>query len=1485
MMKPPISVIPVVLLLLLTAFAGAGVAPAQDGLVPPPPTGIRVVNGPNPGEASVSWNPVAGVSNYRVGWLAVPDYEANRDNNRWRQRIAYVDVNAGSSHTVTRLTPGIEYYFIVGSRHDGGRVSWPDFWVRFALRDAASACPATGGVSQQSYSEVVDGYLVTAPEVFRSGRTENVAVSLFHGSEPAQGPVRLTLMQGARPVSEAVQCVVGAVSIPLRVPALSPGRYDLRIEGGNRDFVDTAAVRVKEPAGLLFLETDKPIYKPGQEIRIRILQLDADLKPLPGPVEVSVLDATGIKVHKATVDADEFGMAETSLTLSTEPNLGLWKISAGLEGRDTHPDIPSAPGGWKAQLDVRVEEYVLPKYEVSVDLAKEWVLADEPVTGAVSAEYSFGKPVRGEVEVVALRYVGAWEEYARFAGGIDGATSFELPAAGYLADVSAAGGEGNLQLDITVREPATGYEERITRMLTVADAPVNLRLIPESPAFKPGLPFGILIMAETPDRRPVAEDLKVEIEYTGPAFEPVGGEVHTASTGDSGSVLLELHPPAEAVELWVEARSADGYVRWRLSAGYSPSGNFVHVNQTGDTALSSGDRATFRVNSTAEARRFYYEVLARGGVVFSAVTRSPEIAFEVTANMAPEARLVVYQVLPSDEVAADFIPFTVGAVYPMAVDIAFSSDEVRPGDAVDISVNTAGPAKVGLAAVDRSVFILAENRLNLQQVFAELERLYALPRAEVPSWDFFHVKTRGAAETFDAAGLVVMTDKSVPTGAEFYWTPTGVPAPTSPAVAAAPAQSGEPDGLAEVQRVRQFFPETWLWTDVMTSETGWAVIPAKAPDSITTWNLRAVGVSPEHGLGIANTELAVFQPFFLQIDLPYSAIRGEEFPIRVALYNYLDTPQEFHVELEKSTDFALLGDAMHSITVAANEVGGVAFNVRLTELGSLPIKVTARSAAAADAVIRYLLVEPEGVAQEVVRNAMLAPGDRLDFDLAPPPGAIPGSDRAHVALTGSYLAQTLEGLEDLLRMPYGCGEQNMVLFAPNIYVARYLEATGQSKPEINAKARQLMQTGYQRELTYRRDDGSFSAFGRSDPKGSLWLTAFVLKSFAQADGLIYVDERVLEEASDWILSHRRSDGSFEPVGFVHDRGLLGGLRGNTALTAYVAIALHEAGANDANAPSIAYLESRLDDIDDAYTMAIVAYALELAGSPRAAAASRMLLNMAVADDGGLHWSGPASVETTGYALLALLERGDALNAASVARWLATQRNAFGGYGSTQDTVVGLQGLIEYATQAKFDVDMTVDLAAGDWSRQVAINADNADVVQIVELPSSAGVSVTASGSGLVIAQVVHRFNLPAVKLPEIEMFEIEVAYSADHVAVDDIIEITARFAFTPSESDGAQPDAGMVVLDVGTPTGFVPIIETVERLVTEHERVKRYEIAGRKVIVYLEDLPVGEELELRFDAQAQYPVLARAATSQVYSYYNPPWRGETLGVSVTVFGN
>ncbi len=60
------------------------------------------------------------------------------------------------------------------------------------------------------------------------------------------------------------------------------------------------------------------------------------------------------------------------------------------------------------------------------------------------------------------------------------------------------------------------------------------------------------------------------------------------------------------------------------------------------------------------------------------------------------------------------------------------------------------------------------------------------------------------------------------------------------------------------------------------------------------------------------------------------------------------------------------------------------------------------------------------------------------------------------------MGPSLSGLEKLLRLPTGCGEQNMIGFTPNIYVLQYLSSTQQLSAEVEAKAKSHMKTGENR---------------------------------------------------------------------------------------------------------------------------------------------------------------------------------------------------------------------------------------------------------------------------------------------------------------------------------------------------------------------------------------------------------------------------------------
>lgn len=96
----------------------------------------------------------------------------------------------------------------------------------------------------------------------------------------------------------------------------------------------------------------------------------------------------------------------------------------------------------------------------------------------------------------------------------------------------------------------------------------------------------------------------------------------------------------------------------------------------------------------------------------------------------------------------------------------------------------------------------------------------------------------------------------------------------------------------------------------------------------------------------------------------------------------------------------------------------------------------------------------------------------------------------------------------------------MLNFVPNVVILNYLKHTNQSTPKLEAKTKRYLESGYQQELTFQRYDGSFSAFGRNDASGSVWLTAFVAKSFRQASTYIDIDDVIIENALKWLSENQ-----------------------------------------------------------------------------------------------------------------------------------------------------------------------------------------------------------------------------------------------------------------------------------------------------------------------------------------------------------------------------
>lgn len=115
-------------------------------------------------------------------------------------------------------------------------------------------------------------------------------------------------------------------------------------------------------------------------------------------------------------------------------------------------------------------------------------------------------------------------------------------------------------------------------------------------------------------------------------------------------------------------------------------------------------------------------------------------------------------------------------------------------------------------------------------------------------------------------------------------------------------------------------------------------------------------------------------------------------------------------------------------------------------------------------IVKPILVLSEGFPVETTKSVFICPKDFSDdsiitWNLDLPDDLVPESARAYVSLIGDILGPALENLDRLVRLPLGCGEQNMILFVPNIHVIGYLDVTGIENPELRARAIKNMEKG------------------------------------------------------------------------------------------------------------------------------------------------------------------------------------------------------------------------------------------------------------------------------------------------------------------------------------------------------------------------------------------------------------------------------------------
>ncbi|KFQ69903.1 Ovostatin, partial [Phaethon lepturus] len=1406
-------------------------------------------------------------------------------------------------------------------------------------------------------------YVLMVPAVLQTNSPGQVCLQFLNLNETISvriileyGAVNTTIFEKTMTASNGLQCFNFTVppisSAPLAFMSFSAKGTTVSLE-------ERRSVMIWNTESIVFVQTDKPIYKPGQSVMFRVVALDFNFKPVQEMYPlIAIQDPRGNRIFQWQNVTSEMNIIQIEFPLTEEPILGSYKI------------IIAKKSGDKTNHSFLVKEYVLPKFDVTITAPESLTVLDSEFTVKVCGVYTYGQPVEAKVQLSVCRDFDLYGKCKK--SPVCQSFTKDLETEGCLSQVFSSnifelnriGYMRNLDVKAIVTEKGTGLQLTATQSISITRVMSSIQFQNMDRHYRRGIPYFGQIKLVDKDNSPISNEviqLFVNNKNTDNFTTDDNGiaefSIDTSKMFDPEISLKATYKSSDQChsEGWIEPSYPDASLS--IQRFYSWTSSFVRIEPLWKD-LSCGQKMIITVHyvlntegyKSINMMNFYYVGMAKGKIVLTGEIKvniqadqngTFTIPLVVNEQMAPALRLLVYTLHPAKELVADSVQFPVEMCFKNKVQLQFSEMQMPSASNVSLVIEAAANSFCAVRAVDQGVLLVqSETELSAEMIYS----LHPLQDFQgyifnglnleddpqdpcVSSDNIFH---KGLYYTPVMSGLgpdvyqflrdmgmkfftnskvrqpVVCTSETVRRPP--YFLNAGFMASTQHVKSSAEVAREERGKRLILETIREFFPETWIWDIVLINSTGKANISYTIPDTITEWKASAFCVEDLVGFGISvPATMTAFQPFFVDLTLPYSVIRGEDFLLRANVFNYLDHCIKINVLLSESLDYqAKLISAEDDVCVCAKQRQTYVWNIFPKEMGNVVFSITAEtkddgacgdkaprnnSIDYRDTQMRTLLVEPEGIRRERTQNSLICTKDDVvtqDVVLDLPTNLVEGSVRASFSVVGDIMGTAMQNVHQLLQMPFGCGEQNMVLFAPNIYVLNYLNKTGQLSEEVKSKAIGYLVSGYQKQLSYKHPDGSYSIFGTRDKEGNTWLTAFVYKSFAKSSHFIYVDDNVQAQTLMWLASKQKPDGCFRSVGTLFNNALKGGADAELLLSAYITIAMLEAGHSGLYPVlrnAFYCLETASEkNISDVYTQALMAYAFCLAGK---AEKCDSFLRELKKIDGSQHWdqaekspsekspsfldhAPSAEVEMTSYVLLALLykpnqNQEDLTKASGIVQWIIRQQNPYGGFSSTQDTVIALQALAAYgeATYNSVTQNVVKITSKKPFEKVFIVNNANRLLLQETPLPEVPGkYSQSVNGSGCVLMQTVLRYN---IHLPEGAFgFSLTVNTSNASCPLDrpgkfDIVLI--------SSYTGKRSSSNMVIIDVKMLSGFVPVKSSLDKLIDGHT-VMQVENKKNHVLLYLENISQNKRKEITFSVEQDFVVThPKPAPVQIYDYY------------------
>ncbi|KAL2781997.1 complement C5 isoform 1 preproprotein, partial [Daubentonia madagascariensis] len=705
--------------------------------------------------------------------------------------------------------------------------------------------------------------------------------------------------------------------------------------------------------------------------------------------------------------------------------------------------------------------------------------------------------------------------------------------------------------------------------------------------------------------------------------------------------------------------------------------------------------------------------------------------------------------------------------------------------------------------------------------------------------------------------------------------------------------------------IRSYFPESWLWEVHHVPKRN--QLQFVLPDSLTTWEIQGVGIS-NSGICVADTLKAkVFQDVFLEMNIPYSVVRGEQIQLKGTVYNYRTSGMHFCVKMSAVEGICTSGSPAidHQGTkpskcvrqrVEGSSSHLVTFSVLPLEIGLHNINFSLETSFGKEILVKTLRVVPEGVKRESYSGVTLDPrgiygviSRRKEFPYRIPLDLVPKTKVRRILsvkglLIGEVLSAVLsqEGIDILSHLPKGSAEAELMSIVPIFYVYHYLEAGNHWNifhPNSLAKKQNLkkkLKEGMVSIMSYRNADFSYSVW--KGGSGSTWLTAFALRVLGQVNKYVEQNQNSICNSLLWLVENcQLENGSFKEN------------------SQYQPIKLQKISTALTKADNF-LLENTLP-ARSTFTMAIAAYALSLGDKthPQFRLIVSTLKREAMVKgnppiyrfwkddlqqkDSSVPNTGTARmVETTAYALLTSLSLKEMNYVNPIIKWLSEEQRHGGGFYSTQDTINAIEGLTEYSLlvkQLRLNMDINVSYKhKGDFYHYKVTEKNF--LGRPVEVPLNDDIVVsTGYSSGLAtvhVRTVVHKTSTSEEVCSfylKIDTQDIEASsYGGYSDSEYKRIVACASYKSSTEESSSGSSHA---VMDISLPTGInanqddlKALVEGVDQLLTD------YQIKDGHVILQLNSIPSNDFLCVRFRIFELFEVgFLSPATFTVYEYHRP----------------